>query len=93
MESFNFALKENANILTISNEDEFCNLLNPYISNLKYNLTSIPVANFTVDWKRLAEDYDAIEVYAGSNEFLSSILYGWDCDSICVFHKEVIVLL
>lgn len=72
---------------------DFDQLMKPYIISFNFNCNSIPVFNYAVDWKKLAIDYDGIEVYAGSSEILKSLFYGWECDSICIFHEEAIVLL
>lgn len=53
----------------------------------------VPRVNFDVDWRRVASDYDGIEVMAGSDSELNFSFKGWDCDSICVFAKQVIVLV
>ena len=90
---FKFTLKETSNIMTLKNENDFISLFMPYFISFKQDFTKIPILNYVVNWRKLAKNYDAIEAYTGSNEILKSALYGWDCDSICVFHKEVIVLL
>jgi len=91
--SFIFTLNESTKLLAIKKEEDFINLLFPYFRNTEIDFSSIPIIKYQVDWKKVAEDYDAIEVYAGSNEILKAIFYGWECDSICVFHKKNILII
>ena len=43
-----------------------------------------------LDFEKLEKKYDAIAVMAQSGKGLYSSLYGWDCDSMVVFHPEII---
>lgn len=45
-----------------------------------------------VDFESLAQEYDAI-LFNFSNDYgLYNAMYGWDCDSLLVLNKEVIVI-
>jgi len=43
-----------------------------------------------LDFNKLKEEYDAIEVFISSDSRLYRALYGWDCDSILIMNKDVI---
>ena len=45
-----------------------------------------------IDFEALTKDYDAIAVMVQSGDWncLYNRLYGWDCDSMVVFHPEII---
>jgi hypothetical protein len=43
-----------------------------------------------LDFEKLARDYDAVEILAGSNVDLYYAFYGWDCDSILIMNPYVI---
>lgn len=46
-----------------------------------------------INYEELKKDYDAVEIFAGSDHELYWKFYGWDCDSIVILNKEVIVPL
>lgn len=91
-EFFTFSLQRDAKIISIHNEENFNRLLHPFFSEYKIDYTKALEAQFKIFWEKMAEQYDAIEVDAGSNTYLHMAFKGWECDSICVFHKEVIIL-
>ena len=91
--SFRFTLADDAKVLLIQDEDDFINVLQQYMLNKRIDYCSVPVLKYEINWTKLATDFDAIEAYAGSNEFLNTALYGWDCDSICVFHKMSLIII
>lgn len=83
--SFVFALKENARILIIDSQEK--------LETLPKNETIIyDMGNYNLDFEKLKEDYDAIEVLISKDSRLYWSLYGWDCDSLLVLNKEIIEL-
>ena len=46
-----------------------------------------------LDFEKLAETYDAVEVSISSDFDLYYKLYGWDCDSIVIMNPDVVVEL
>lgn len=62
--------------------------LNPNINDPVFN----PFLLFcAIDFEKMSKNYNAIEVYAGSNYELYQALYGWDVDSICVLNPDAVV--
>ena len=54
----------------------------------KYNVPTFDSNSFNwLDFEKLQERYDAIEVYIDN---LYWDLYGWDCDSILILNKEIV---
>jgi len=45
------------------------------------------------NWDKIFSSYDGMYVAAGSSEILYYQFYGWDCDSICIFNKNIIIPL
>ena len=82
-EYFEFSLKEDAKVLTITNISQLENL--PQIKNpLSFSLWVY------LDFEKLAEKYDAIEVVISKDNRLYQQLYTWDCDSILIINPDVI---
>lgn len=85
-EQFRFKLKDNARLLSITSAKQLDEL--PQIKNdLTSNIYKI------LDFKKLEEEYDAIEVLISMDHQLYWDLYGWDVDSIVVMNPDVIELL
>lgn len=85
-EQFRFKLKDNARLLSITSAKQLDEL--PQIKNdLTSNIYKI------LDFKKLEEEYDAIEVLISMDHQLYWNLYGWDVDSIVVMNPDVIELL
>lgn len=82
---FKFKLKEKAKVLTIDNAKTLKEL--PTID------TPYELGWVSLDFERLKEEYDAIEVLISNDDQLYWDLYGWDCDSILIFNKDCIELL
>ena len=82
---FNFSLEKTAKILTISN----CNQLEELPKNKDCKI----VSNLWVclDFEKLSEQYDAIEVLITEDNQLYYKLYGWDCDSILIMNPNIII--
>ena len=88
-ESFLFALKENANVLYINSGSD----LNKLPRNKMLKLTTrINLARVTLDFKKmLSTGIDAIHLNLSNDNRLYWALYGWDCDSILIMNKDVII--
>lgn len=80
--SFKFTLVD-ANILTINSSNDLENL--PKVEN-KYGMFSWVI----LDFEKISQEYDAIEVNISSDGMLYYSLYGWDCDSILVMNPDVV---
>lgn len=80
--SFKFKLKEDTRILKIGNSDILKKLP---IVNAPFRTSWI-----NLDFEKIKENYDAIEVLISADHQLYWDLYGWDCDSLLVLNKEVI---
>lgn len=50
------------------------------------------MGNYNLDFEKLKEDYDAIEVLISKDSRLYWSLYSWDCDSLLVLNKDIIEL-
>jgi len=81
--SFVFTIKDNARTLLIENSEQL---------KVLPQLKSTTRFNIFLDFEKLAKDYDAIEVLAGTGKGLYMALYGWDCDSILIMNKDIIIL-
>ena len=86
--SFTFTLSDNAKILYIESVNDLQSL--PKVDD-KFGI------NFSswilLDFEKLAEIYDAVEVSISSDFDLYYQLYGWDCDSIVIMNPDVVVEL
>ena len=90
---FKFKLKDGARLLVITNDDQLDTLPQQHTPHSNLVFTTC------LDFEKLKEEYDAIEVliYEDKSEIqdnfvdgLYNKLYGWDCDSILVMNKDVI---
>lgn len=82
--AFTFSLKETARILTIDHHDILKQL--PKVKN------DLPInAHITLDFEKISENYDAIEVLISEDRWLYHQLYGWDCDSILIMNPDVVI--
>lgn len=81
-DNFIFTLSKNARILVISDSKDLEKL--PTIGTYTREIYCC------LDFEKLAEEYDAIEIYAGSNRDLYFKFYGWDCDSILIMNPDII---
>lgn len=89
--SFTFTLKEDAKVLRIETVDDLKDL--PKMK-IKYPIRS----TILLDFEKLKEKYDAIEVLISNTSFsvlddksLYNALYGWDCDSILIMNPNIII--
>jgi len=87
---FEFKLSQNSKILIIDNADKLYKLP-------KIKMTNSPILgsyNVYLDFEELKKDYDAIEVFISKDhDRLYWDLYGWDCDSILIMNKDIIIPL
>ena len=83
--SFKFKLKSGTRVLKIDNAEMLKTL--PVIK-LPYNFSWV-----NLDFKKLKEEYDVIEVLISEDNQLYWDLYGWDCDSLLVMNKDVIEVI
>ena len=81
--SFKFIITDNANILTINSSNDLENLPK---GEDKYGMSSWVI----LDFEKISQEYDAIEVNISSDSMLYYLLYGWDCDSILVMNPDVV---
>ena len=85
-DSFSFVLSDNAKVLYINSVDDLKTL--PKADD-KFGM------NFSswilLDFEKLAETYDAVEVSISSDFDLYYQLYGWDCDSIVIMNPDIVV--
>lgn len=83
--SFCFKLKEKSKILLINSHNDLRKLplehgVPEYINNIY----------LCIDFEKLKQEYDAIEVLISEDDKLYYDLYGWDCDSLLVLNKNCI---
>ena len=81
--SFEFTLKENARVLELNDKGQLKDLpkLQPYNQNDQYSECSL-------DFEKLMEQYDAIEITNISKLYWA--LYGWDCDCILIMNPDIV---
>ena len=79
--AFRFKLKDNAKVLYINDTKILANL--PMQQ-------SIIKSWLCLDFEKLSEQYDAIEVNISKCNHLYDLLYGWDCDSILIMNPDII---
>lgn len=82
--SFTFTLSDSANVLYINSVKDLENL--PKAQN-KFGLISW----VSLDFEKLVETYDAIEVNISNDYNLYYKLYGWDCDSILIMNPDIVI--
>ena len=74
---FRFKLTDNAHIL--------------YVLKDELDIFKIEGTLQSYDWLKIKEKYDAVYIPAGTNQELYMKYYGWDCDSIIVLNKNVVI--
>lgn len=82
--SFTFTLSEGARVLVIDNNDVLWKLPQ-IVPEYMHDLWCM------LDFEKLTEDYDAIELDLSADSRLYWSLYGWDCDCILVMNPDVVV--
>ena len=91
-----FALKKGANIVEIHSVEDWQKFYDKYWAGFSYVDFSTTYfddcGKAKVDFEQaVADGIDGIEVFISDDRDLYSAMYGWDCDSIVVFNKDVIV--
>ena len=87
--SFTFTLADNAKVLYINSADDLKGL--PVAQN---DIDDFEIFSWTLlDFKKLADIYDAIEVNISNDRELYYTLYGWDCDSILIMNPDIIQVI
>ena len=81
--SFEFTISKNAKILTIDNHKKLDKIP-------KRDDIDTSIVYMALDFEKLSEGYDAIEVFISKDEQLYWDLYGWDCDSILIMNPDII---
>lgn len=94
--SFTFTLTDDAKILHIYSVKQLEELPKaPALFGMEGLRTWV-----CLDFEKLQQEYDGIELHLSeekfeSGEWMSGLyfqLYGWDCDSILIFHDDVVVV-
>ena len=86
--SFTFQLKPEARVYTIKSRADVYAMLERYRGkSLIPGLANIGFPIF--DFEEMTKDYDAIVFFINGETY--EALYGWDCDSICLFNPEAAV--
>lgn len=89
--SFEFILKDNANVLVLNDRDQLDDL--PQIGNpelLGYNKEN-RTSTCYLDFEKLSKTYDAIEL-VNIGQFYWA-LYGWDCNSILIMNPDIVEVI
>lgn len=81
--SFVFELSTNARVYEINTKED--------IEKMPLQSEQFSTMLKAIDFEALSNDYDVIKFNYDKNPSLYWDLYGWDCDSILVLNKEVIV--
>ena len=82
-DSFRFQLRPSAKVLYIDSAEQ--------LDDLPMQSTDIDYRWVVLDFEKLAQEYDAMEVLISKDQRLYWDLYGWDCDTLLVFNPDVIV--
>lgn len=78
-------------------KDEYSNykrVTNYNISKLKFDFVHTEeFSELKVDYEKIYDEFDGMEIYHFDYQLVHCIFNSWDCDSICVWHKDCIYLL
>ena len=85
---FKFKLKENTRFLQIESSNQL-----KYLPRVKSPIPQLEGTGIYLDFEKIKEDFDAIEVLISKDNQLYWDLYGWDCDSLLVLNKDVIEII
>lgn len=89
---FDFILRDSARILTIKSIDDVIDL--PRYENELYNnfMKHLNCLDHMccLDFEKLKEDYDAIELFISEDYRLKCAFEGWDVDSILILNKDIV---
>lgn len=86
--SFKFKLKKGTKIYTINNLEDLKKL--PLEQSVPREIHDI---SYCLDFEKIKQKFDALEVNISKDKALYWKLYGWDCDSILILNKECIQII
>lgn len=84
--SFKFKLSDNARVLLIEQISKLNGLPLTEEGLIIFDIAG----TIYIDFEKLMENYDAIEVIISSDYNLYYTLYGWDCDSILIMNPDIV---
>lgn len=87
-QSFSFRLANDARLLIIDSVEQLKEL--PKNDNM---MEYESAGSCYLDFEKLKDKYDAIEVNISNDNRLHFALYGWDCDSILILNKNIIKMI
>ena len=93
--SFKFKLRENARILTIDSEKALQKLIPDGVSSMNGHVKDMGnTAQYYLNFEVLTRRYDVIDFQLSKDpNKLYWLMYGWDCDSILILNKDIIILV
>lgn len=85
-----FFLSDNARVLEIHNVEDAKKMKKTH--EIKDELSEMFNVSFlqTIDFEKMKENYDAVELFISDDSKLYNELYGWDCDSILILNPDVV---
>ena len=89
---FDFTLKDGAKVLRIKSRADLSRIKQEHTDwfvKSKWDFVCSPY----LDFERLSESFDGIEILAGSDRELYFDFYGWDCDSIVIFNADCVKII
>lgn len=89
VESFAFNISDDAKVLLIDSISKLESLPTIGRENPFGSVFGIRNTEY-IDFEKLAEEYDAMEVLITSDPDLYYALYGWDCDSILIMNPAIV---
>lgn len=86
--SFKFKLKSKSKIYSVNSLEDLNKL--PLDTTISQEIHKI---SYCLDFEKIKQTYDAIEVNISNDKRLYWRLYGWDCDSILILNKKCIEVI
>lgn len=92
-----FTLKPNTRVLELHSVKDAEEMIQKYKAPMPPEFDYLSQLGFggsmliNIDFEAIARDYDAIEYFISDDFGLYNTLYGWDCDSILILNKDVVV--
>lgn len=86
--SFKFKLKSKSKIYSVNSLEDLNKL--PLDTTISPEIHKI---SYCLDFEKIKQIYDAIEVNISNDNRLYWRLYGWDCDSILILNKKCIEVI
>ena len=88
--SFLFYLAPETRILELSDIEDLDMI--PTLEYREFHIGLYPTT-IHIDWFELMKTYDVVKLNYSNNENLwYRVLYGWDCDSVLVMNKDVLIV-